>query len=195
MHLCSIRKTRYCSLGRSISSCCRAPGMQAVKYAVGKTWKTAPCSAISSQTGTGEIQEIGWSKTYRRAARTRGPSKSWPTTSCRKEHKRGVCSSVQWGQAKAGGACRRNESSVSGGEQRQPLYVEVSNSYPGGADLSEQWPSSRSAGAMGFSLLSGATCVFTFSSAEQGGWRGVLQAIWAMKVSVSHSTRKHEGAH
>lgn len=25
LHLCSIRRTRYCSLGRNISSCCRGP--------------------------------------------------------------------------------------------------------------------------------------------------------------------------
>ena len=71
---------------------------------------------ISSQTSTGGIQENGWSRTYRRAARTRGPSGSWPTTSCRKGHKRGIWSSVQWGQARAEMACRRNEGSLCSGE-------------------------------------------------------------------------------
>ncbi|KAJ4994393.1 hypothetical protein SVAN01_00222 [Stagonosporopsis vannaccii] len=93
---------------------------------------------MSSQTGTGAIQENGWSKTYRMAARMKGPSASWATTGCREGHKRGIWSSVQWGQARAEMACRRNEGRSSGGEQRQPLYVVVNNSSPGGADLSEQ---------------------------------------------------------
>jgi hypothetical protein len=136
MRLCSIRRTHYCSLGRSISSCCRGPGMAGSGACSVQVVEDGSVLTTSSQTGTGGIQENGWSRTYRKAARTRGPSGSWATTSCRKGHKRGIRASVQWGQARAGAACRRNEGSVSGGEQRQPLYVEVNNSSSGGADLS-----------------------------------------------------------
>lgn len=141
MYLCSIRKTHYCSLGKSISSHCHDSGMAAVKYAAGKSWRMATVFTTSSQTGTGAIQENGWSRTYRRAARTRAPFGSWPTTSCRNGHKRGIRSSVQWGQAKAGAACRRKDGSASGGAQRQPLYVDVNNGFPGGAGLSGMRPS------------------------------------------------------
>lgn len=115
-HLCSIRRTRYCSLGRSISSRSRGARVKSHQGCSMRDLETAPCAAVSSQTSTGEIQENGWRRTYRKAARTRGPSGSWPATGCRKGHKRGIWSSVQWGQARAEMACRRNEGSLCSGE-------------------------------------------------------------------------------
>lgn len=57
-------------------------------------------------------------QTYRMAARTRGPSESWPPPGCRKGRKRGIWSSVQWGQAGAQLACRREQAVLCGEEQR-----------------------------------------------------------------------------
>lgn len=168
--------------------------MESVKYAVCGRWRTTPCAATSSQASTGAIQENGWSRTYRTAARTKGPSASWATTGCRKGHKRGIRSSVQWGQARAEMACRRNEGCSSGGGQRQPLYVEVNNSSPGGAGLSEQLPGWLP-GCL-TALLAGLprahSCMYGLrSKAVAGAAAGFVDD----ERVVSHSTRKHYGAH
>lgn len=114
LHLCSIRRTRYCSLGRSISGCCRASrdsGREACSV------KSVEDGAVLShiQPDKHGLNSGEWlEQTYRMAARTTNPSESWPTTGCRKGHKRGIWSSVQWGQARAGTACRRNGGCSSG---------------------------------------------------------------------------------
>lgn len=176
--------------------------MEAVKYAVCETWRTTLCAAMSSHTSTGTIQEIGWSTTYRTAARMKGPSASWATTGCRKGHKRGIRSSVQWGQARAELACRRNEGRSSDAEQRQPLYVEVNNSSPGGADLSEQQRPGCLTGTAGWLATAGLR--FSLACPCMHGVRrsrGMLQAMWTMKelyhtarANTTAPTEKHAAA-
>jgi hypothetical protein len=65
VHLCSIRRTHYCSLENSISNWDRVQGTGYAISAISKVSKTAPYPARQARARS---QGLGWSKTYRRAS-------------------------------------------------------------------------------------------------------------------------------
>lgn len=101
MHLCSNRRTHYCSLGRSISSCDRGPGMAAAKYAACKSWRTALCSPYPARQARAESKRmVGAEPTEGLHVR-----EGHPGAGLRRAAGRGI--SVGFGQAFSGGRPKR----------------------------------------------------------------------------------------